>query len=258
MPADATVPPGIVTRAATIARGPHPCPSCECPTWTQPPVPWTDLRDYVVRCEACERPLAVRIDRSRILRRGAVPAHLRAASRRGDAAAALLVSRGTRGFLLRLMAALPLPLVLGLVAWGGGAAIPVVLAFTAAGILPAALWGPALVATWLESIRRGVEQVVDRARRSIHVRPRPAGTVEVLTGRWDQWLREQRLRDRERAEHPDAVLRELGRVLDGRELRRVRGLAERGEVPVEHLEDLLRFRRSWPASTDRRHSRVAG
>jgi hypothetical protein len=257
MPADATVPPGIVTRAATIARGPHPCPSCECPTWTQPPVPWTDLRDYVVRCDACERPLAVRIDRSRILRRGAVPAHLRVA-RSGDLAATLLVSRGPRGFLLRLLAALPLPLLLGLVAWRGGAAVPAALAFAAVGILPAALWGPGLLATWLESVHHALERAIDRVRRSIHLRPRPAGTVEVVPGRWDQWLREQRLRERERAEHPDAVLRELELVLDARELRRVRVLAERGEVPVEHLDDLLRFRRAWLTAPERRRPRAVG
>jgi vacuolar-type H+-ATPase subunit I/STV1 len=81
-------------------------------------------------------------------------------------------------------------------------------------------------------------------------RAAPAGTIEVERGRWDQWQREEKLRARERAEHPDAVLRELERVLDERELRRVRVLAERGEVPAEHLDDLLRYRRPWAAEVD--------
>jgi hypothetical protein len=69
--------------------------------------------------------------------------------------------------------------------------------------------------------------------------------VEVEAGRWDQWTREERRRERERAEQPEAVLRELERVLDERELRRVRAMAVHGEVPPGHLDDLLRFRRSW-------------
>ena len=64
-----TIPHSLVLRAAAIARGPHACPTCESPTFAEPPIPWTDLRDYVVQCEVCERPISVRVDRSRVLRR---------------------------------------------------------------------------------------------------------------------------------------------------------------------------------------------
>jgi hypothetical protein len=79
-------------------------------------------------------------------------------------------------------------------------------------------------------------------------RHQPLDVIEVAPGRWDQWMREERRRRHEVADHPHAVLRELERVLDERELRRVRALAQQGEVPPTHLLDLLRFRRSWNAT----------
>ncbi len=240
MPADAPVPAGIVRRAAAIARGPHACPSCECPTWAEPPVPWTDLRDYVVRCDACERPIAIRIDRDRILHRGAVPAHLRAGAGI-DAVSELLDTRGMRAFGLRLLVVATAPALVALLAWSLGASVPGMLLVAGLVVLPAALWLPALVATAFAAVAHAARLAV----RGIRRRPRPVDTIEVAPGRWDQWQREQKLRERDRAEHPEAVLRELERVLDERELRRVRLLAERGEVPAEHLDDLLRFRRTW-------------
>lgn len=238
------VPPGIVRRAATIARGPHACPTCECPTWAEPPVPWTGLRDYVVRCDSCERPIAIHIDRDRILRRGAVPRHLR--EHGVDAAVAeLLDTRGRRAFALRLAAAIVLPAVLASIAIGAGASASIVLLWAALAIVPSALWAPATAATLAAWSADAARRLGVRVRTAAHHAPRQQSTIDVVAGRWDQWLREEKLRTRDRIEHPDAVLQELERVLEDRELRRVRALAERGEVPIEHLEDLLRFRRSW-------------
>lgn len=244
MPAADPVPAGIVRRAATIARGPHPCPSCECPTWAEPPVPWTDLRDYVVRCDACERPISIRIDRDRVLRRGAVPAHLRPAAGI-DAVDELLDTRGTRAFALRLVAAAALPVAFALLALALGASVPLALVAAAVAIVPGAAWAPSIAAIGCAAVASRAREAAARARRIAHRRPLQVEPVEVVAGRWDQWQREQKLRDRDRAEHPEALLRELERVLDERELRRVRLLAERGDVPAAHLDDLLRFRRAF-------------
>jgi hypothetical protein len=238
------LPPGIVRRAATIARGPHACPTCECPTWAEPPIPWTDLRDYVVRCDACERPIAIRVDRDRILRRGAVPRHLR--EQGTDAAVAeLLDTRGRRAFALRLAAALTLPVLLAVIALAAGSGIPIALTWAMLAIVPGALWAPALAASAASKLAAAWRRLIGTARTAAHIGPRQETTIDVAAGRWDQWIREEKLRSRDRIEHPDAVLQELERVLEDRELRRVRALAERGDVPAEHLEDLLRFRRSW-------------
>lgn len=243
------IPHALVQRAAAIARGPHACPSCDSPTFAEPPVPWTDLRDYVVRCDSCERPIAVRVDRTRVLRRHAVPAHLRHDPALNDPVTELLDTRGRRAFALRLLAALVLPIVVAMLALQLGSDLITVLAVATAAILPGVLWGPALIAMLVasaaERVRRMHASIVDRFRTA----PRQDATIEVAPGRWDQWLREEKLRQRERHEHPDAVLRELERVLDDRELRRVRALAERGEVPPDHLDDLLRFRRTWTTAS---------
>lgn len=239
------LPPSVVRRAAAIARGPHACPSCECPTWAEPPVPWTDLRDYLVRCDACERPICVRVDRERVLRRGSAPPHVRHSRELYDPVAELLDRRDRRAFLARTIAASPAPLLLvAIAAWiGGGVALAGFGALV--GVLVGAMWGPALMAMAWQEVRGVVAAGSAVLRQRRH---QPEEVVEVEPGRWDQWMREERRRQRERAEQPEAVLRELERVLDDRELRRVRMLAERGEVPPEHLDDLLRFRRSWGAT----------
>lgn len=239
-----TMPPSIVRRAAAIARGPHPCPSCECPTWAEPPVPWTSLRDYLVRCDACERPLLVRVDRDAVLRRGAAPASVAADPEMYDPVRELLERRDRRAFVARVVIAAALPLLVVALAWRAGVAPLVAAACCAALVVPSALWAPALAASAWGVILRWCRQLsgaVPRRREQVAI-------VEVARGRWDQLLREERRRQRDRAEHPDAVLRELERVLDERELRRVRALAERGEVPPAHLDDLLRYRRSWAAT----------
>jgi len=229
------LPESIVRRAATVARGPHACPTCAAPTWAEPPVPWSGLRDYVVRCDACERPLAVRVDRTLVLRRDAGERSRTAGM--VDPITERLDARGIMPFLWRCAAAalVPVLLVTATIAAGGGAraAMLVALLVTA----PSAAFAPAVVALALA-------RVTERAR-GMRVRPRTGGPIQIMPARWDQWLREEHSRARERSEQPEAVLRELERVLDDRELRRVRALAERGEVPADHLADLLRFRRSW-------------
>ena len=244
MPDSDAMPPGIVRRAATIARGPHACPTCECPTWAEPPVPWTDLRDYVVRCDSCERPISIRIDRHRILRRGAVPRHVRAGLEQ-DSVSELLDTRGRRAFAVRLLvAAAPIALLAAvLLRLEVGAATMAVLVLAA--IVPAVLWVPALCAIAADELEAASTRAMVTIRERLHRAPRRAGVVDVAPGRWDQWLREQRVRERDRADHPDALLQELERVLDERELRRVRALAERGVVPASHLDDLLRHRRAF-------------
>lgn len=244
MPQTAQLPHRSVRRAAVIARGPHACPHCECPTWTEPPVPWTDLRDFVVRCDACERPITVRIDRDRIMHRGAVPTSRRAEAG-VDAVDELLDTRGATAFALRLLAASTFPIFTATLAFSLGATILASLAVAAIGVVPAALWMPALVAAAASSLRGSARSLVDRLRRHSRQQHGPRETIEVVAGRWDQWLHEEKVRARDRAEFPEVVLVELERVLDERELRRVRLLAERGEVPAGHLEDLLRYRRTW-------------
>lgn len=245
MPIVEPIPHALVRRAAAIARGPHACPTCECPTFAEPPIPWTDLRDYVVRCHNCECPIAVRVDRDRVLRRNAAPRHARLAPDLHDPVAELLDTRGRRAFAMRLLAALVLPIAVAMVALQAGASPLAALAAAMLAAIPGSLWGPALLAL---AVTAGTRRATN-LRASIAVRldraPRQESTIEVSPGRWDQWLREEKLRQRERHEHPDAVLRELERVLDERELRRVRALAEHGEVPFDHLDDLLRFRRAW-------------
>jgi len=241
-----TIPHSLVLRAAAIARGPHACPTCESPTFAEPPIPWTDLRDYVVQCEVCERPISVRVDRSRVLRRRELPAHLRGRDVSGyDPVGELLDTRGAGAFATRLLAALVLPLAAALVALRLGAAPTQVFAASIVAIVPGALWVPAVLATTFHAIGAALRRIANRARTLLRRQPAQAATIEVAPGRWDQWMREERLRERERHEHPEAVLRELERVLDSRELHRVRALAERGEVPADHLDDLVRFRRTW-------------
>lgn len=245
MPSDETVPPALMRRAADIARGPHACPSCESPTFTEPPIPWVAMRDYVARCEACERPVSVRVDRDRILRRRAGVRAPSALVEPAEAMTELLDARGRRAFLRRLALATLPPATAGALAFAFGASVVTSLLLAALCVVPSAMWAPAALALALAASRRCFADmrsaVAVRTRRT----PRFAGVVDITPGRWDQWLREERLRERERADQPDAVLRELERVLGDRELRRVRVLAERGEVPAGHLDDLLRFRRAW-------------
>ncbi|MCW2962336.1 MAG: hypothetical protein JWM90_2723 [Thermoleophilia bacterium] len=225
--------PSEISRAAALARGPHACPMCEAPTWTEPPVPWTGLRDYVARCTSCERPIQVRIDQDRVVRQ----ADRRRPPRRvDDRIDRFLDDRGTGAFPRRLAAStVLLVLYLGVVAQLGVSGGFFVLA-ALPGIVGAALFGPVLVASSLHLV---LGSALALQRRPLD---RP---VEVDPARWDQWVREERRRSLERAEQPEAVFAELERVLDPRELRRVRALAVRGEVPVENLDDLLTFRRSW-------------
>lgn len=245
MPIVEPVPHALVRRAAAIARGPHACPRCECPTFAEPPVPWTGLRDYLVRCDSCERPVAVRVDRARVLRRNAVSRHVRLAPELHDPVAELLDTRGRRAFGMRLLAALVLPIIVASVALQVGAAPLDALMFATISALPSSLWGPALLALAVAAVVSRARAMIASLGSRLDRTPRPQATIEVVPGRWDQWLREEKRRQRERHEYPDAVLRELERVLDDRELRRVRALAERGEVPFDHLDDLLRFRSSW-------------
>lgn len=227
--------PGVVQRAAAIARGPHACPWCECPTWADPPVPWTDLRDYIVICDACERPVQVKVDRQRIARR-TVDVRVTDALPRADAVDELLDGRGAGAFVRRTLAAAVLPLLVLALALQSGASFAVTVVLTVCSMLPAAAWGPAIVAM--------LGHRLALARHALRPRSRTAPAV-LEVARWDQWMREERRRERERRERPKAVLEELERVLDERELRRVRALAEHGQVPPAHLDDLLRFRRSW-------------
>lgn len=157
----------------------------------------------------------------------------------------LLDTRGRRTFVRRVLVALPLPVLAALVVLVLGGTVPRALAAFSVAALPAALWGPALFGIGWSAVRDARTNV---AQRWLRRRPRRTTAIEVGAGRWDQWMREERRREREREEHPGAVLRELERVLDDRELHRVRALAERGEVPSAHLDDLLRFRRSWSAT----------
>lgn len=230
----APLPPSFVRRAAAIARGPHSCPTCHAPMWAEPPVPWSGMRDYVVRCEGCQRPVAVRVNRG-ALERGE-PGRDSAVHAMVDPVSDRLHRPGRGGFVWRVGAALLAPALLALCALAAGGAAPLAFLLAMVGILPASMFGPAAVAL----ISHRVAAVL---RRPLHRGGRAATTVEPA--RWDQWLREERRRERERADQPGAVLQELERLLDERELRRVRALADRGEVPAEHLEDLLRFRRSW-------------
>jgi hypothetical protein len=244
VPVEEQLPPSIVRRAAVIARGPFACPNCECPTWTEPPVPWVELRDYVVRCDNCERPINVRVDRERIVRRRGLRAYTNSVDMY-EPVAELLDRRDLRAFAARVACAAPLPMVVASLALLAGARGSHLVLVIALAIIVGSMWGPALVAgIWGASIERSLGIRTERRRR----RHQPLDVIEVAPGRWDQWMREDRRRRQEVTEHPQAVLRELERVLDERELRRVRALAERGEVPPTHLLDLIRFRRSWSAS----------
>ncbi|MCW2956057.1 MAG: hypothetical protein JWO69_926 [Thermoleophilia bacterium] len=223
--------PGDVHRAAELARGPHACPWCESPTWTQPPVPWPALRDYVARCGTCERPIQVRIDPTRVVRRGEVRLPLGSAVEEVDR---MLDAPGAPAFVRRLLAAsaAAVLLVAAVVAMGTPTAglvllVPVVL-------VACALWAPGIAALLGWAIARPLH--TDRSLDT---------PVEIDAARWDQWLREARRRQVDREQHPGAVLAELERMLDPRELRRVRALAEHGEMPAASLDDLLEFRRSW-------------
>jgi len=235
-----SMPPSLVRRAAAIARGPHACPNCERPTWAEPPVPWVGLRDYVVRCDGCERPLAVFVDRDAIVRRGASNQHHSAnAPGMYDPVAELLDQRELRAFARRVLAASPLPILAAgaLLLLGASPVATFVVAMLV--VVPAALYGPAaLVGSWAA----GRAWLRTRLRRQ-HLGDGRIVSIELA--RWDQWHREEQRHEREWIEQPDAVFEELERVLDERELRRVRALAQRGEVPEANLGDLVRFRRSW-------------
>jgi hypothetical protein len=238
---DDQLPPSIVRRAAVIARGPYACPNCDQPTWTEPPVPWVGLRDYLVRCEACERPISVRVDRERIQRRRGLRAYTDWPDMY-EPVTELLDRRDLRAFAARVACAAPAPILVAAVALAAGASHALFVVAVAAAIIVGAMWGPAVAAgAWGASIERSLGMRTARRRR----RHQPLDVIEVAPGRWDQWMREERRRRHEVADHPHDVLRELERVLDDRELRRVRALAERGEVPPTHLLDLLRFRRAW-------------
>jgi hypothetical protein len=246
MHAPETVPPSAVRRAAAIARGPHACPSCEAPTWAEPPVPWTDLRDYVVRCDACERPIAVHVDPDLVLRRANAPREVLDTPGMYEPVEELLLTRGQDGFRRRLAAAMALPTLVALLSLVAGfSALTAVILFAAL-VLPGALFMPALLAAAFGELLYARRVIAERLGLRHARQGRP---VELVAGRWDQLLREERRRERERADAPDAVLRELERVLDERELRRVRALAERGDVPMSHLDDLLRFRSAWTSTS---------
>ena len=244
MPAEKQLPPSIVRRAARIARGPYACPNCECPTFTEPPVPWIGLRDYLVRCDACERPIAVRVDAERISRRRGLRAYTDWPDMY-EPVAELLDRRDVRAFAARVACAAPVPAIVAILALLAGASQPLFVLLVAGAIIAGSLWGPAAIAgIWGASLERSLGIRTARRKR----RHQPLDVIEVAPGRWDQWMREERRRRHEVADHPQAVLRELERVLDERELRRVRALAQQGEVPPTHLLDLLRFRRSWGAT----------
>lgn len=236
------LPPSIVRRAAAIARGPHACPACEAPTWAEPPVPWVDVRDYVVRCDSCERPVTVKVDRDLVLQRRSAPRDVADQPGMYDPVAELLDRRGRRAFWGRVAATLVPPVVLASCVLGAGGDPRLAWLLGAAAILPSSMWAPGAIA------RAWGGLLTQRARMRSTWRSRQhhqEHVVELEPARWDQWAREEKRRQRERAEQPEAVLRELERVLDDRELRRVRALAEQGAVPPEHLDDLLRFRRTW-------------
>ncbi|MBC7461581.1 MAG: hypothetical protein H7287_09500, partial [Thermoleophilia bacterium] len=126
--------PEVVRRAAKIAHGPHTCPWCSGPTRTDPPLPWRGLRDYLVPCEACERPILVQIRRERIARK-------RVTVRLGEPAphgvrehvGELLAAPGTGGLLRRTAAALPWVVSLGLLVAvvGGGRGVVTLLMLAA-------------------------------------------------------------------------------------------------------------------------------
>ncbi|MCW2928482.1 MAG: hypothetical protein JWM86_2450 [Thermoleophilia bacterium] len=235
-------PPSVVRRAATIARGPFACPACECPTFTEPPVPWTDLRDYVVQCDSCERPITVHVDRDRVARRDAAAPGVGNAPGMYDPVTELLEGRGARAFAWRLVAAaLPPALLAACVLLAGGGAQLALLLYAVL-VIPSALWAPAAAAALRADLEAWLYLRHVRIGRGIRSTDEP---IEVEAARWDQWRHEQRVREVERATHPDAVLRELERVLDERELRRVRLLAQQGEVPPEHVDDLIRHRRRF-------------
>ncbi|MCW2973036.1 MAG: hypothetical protein JWN72_1309 [Thermoleophilia bacterium] len=229
--------PEVVRRAARIAHGPHTCPWCSGPTRTDPPLPWRGLRDYLVPCEACDRPILVKIRRERIARK-------RVTVRLGEPAlhgvhehvGELLAAPGGSGLLRRVAAALPWVVLFGLLVGGlGGGRILVALAMLAA-VVPAAMWGPVITGTLVGTADRLTSPLQRRSR---------AQPVQLAKGRFDQWAREEQHRSVELREDPDAVFAELALVLDHRELRRVRELTAQGEVPLAHLDDLLRRRRGW-------------
>jgi hypothetical protein len=229
--------PEITRRAAKLAHGPHTCPWCSGATRTDPPLPWRGLRDFLVPCEACERPILVQIRRERIAKR-AVTVRLGDPARHGvhEHVGELLAAPGPRGLLRRTCSALPWLAVLAGLLIGAGIGHTFGAVVLIAAILPVAMFGPIASAT--------VVGAVDRLMSPLQRRSRSA-PVQLVRGRFDQWQREAEHRRIELAEDPDAVFAELALVLDHRELRRVRELTARGEVPLAHLDDLLRRRRGW-------------
>lgn len=232
----------LLEQAEALARGPHPCPGCEHPLWSDPPVPWTGLRDYVVRCECCMRPVQVRIDRNALhpgLHAASTVVHPdHGRSGEGTGGVDLLTRSGQSGFRRRLLAAAAVVGAVLLVALVAGLAPFAAGILATASIVPAALLGPTLAATLLAAD--------SRARRMLARRPTiPGAPVSVHAARWDQWLREVRVRRAER--DSDALLEELGRHVDPRELARIHRLISSGAVPASHLDDLVHFRRSFAA-----------
>lgn len=233
----------LTLNIVAAARGPHACPCCGCPTWTDPPVPWVDYRDFVVQCGACERPISVRVDRDIALTNQKVFKHQYGA--KSKAVDSFLDGRGWRTFVIRCIAAALLPAFCGIVAYQLGATALSSWAAAVIVVIPSALWMPALLASMLIGGWIRARLLIGQLRRLRYRAGKHKGVVELTVGRWDQWHREQRLRDRDRREHPDAVLQELSHTLSDRELRRVRWLATNGDVSPDSLEDLLRYRRSW-------------
>lgn len=183
------MPASIVRRAAAVARGPHACPSCGHPTWTEPPANWSDLRDYVARCERCERPVVVATEPARLARASLQSLRLLDDPRAFDPQSELLDRMDPRAFFVRVAVAGVGPAGgAALVAAAGGSA-NVATAVALALVVPSSLFAPGLVAQvrsrlvalWLERTSRG----------------RTGGrSITVLPGRWEAWRRELVLRGR--------------------------------------------------------------
>jgi hypothetical protein len=196
------------------------------------------MRDYIAQCDACERPLHVRIDQDRIVRRS-ILVDLARDLPVSDPVSTLLDTKTRRAFWSRVVWAAMFVCLAAGAAILLGASRSVVIGVVLVAVIPAAMWAPALAAS-IEGYVRGA--LTQTRRRGVR---RSDAPVELSVARWDQWIRETRIRERDQLANPELVLRELERVLDDRELRRVRAMAASGEVPSSSLEDLLRYRRTW-------------
>ena len=237
MPTASVTSPEVARRAAMLARGPHACPWCGGPTRTDPPVPWHGLRDYLVPCEACDRPVLVKVRRERISR-GVVTVRLAngATRTRDEHVEELLREPGRRGMLQRELAAASLVLLAFALVRGGSGSTGLAGFAALLTVLPASLWG----ATLMGELAGVADEVRTRVRQRLRSRP-----VQLACGRVDQWSREMRYRRAELEADPDAVFAELECILEPRELQRVREMTARGEVPLARLDPLLRRRRCW-------------